>query len=362
MRGLHETVTYRVLSIGVNRNLRFAQKDASDFARAMGSAAGLIYPDDVTCLYEATVDELRVALAELTLVRPTYLCFFFSGHGTQDGIVLADGEMTFTELAAWMRRIAPVAAITVLDSCYSGGFTHVAGVRTGAYGLGAVDVDALELLARAVPGNRIICSVAADRLANEGGTVPNGHLTSALLAAMSSARGDLESRSGPMVSDARLFAAAKRIMKRRGDQVPVAKRLRGDFPVVRAQDEIIGAAALAHAGMVQGTFQATFCLKGRRDLPTVLLAEARNPRGEVIKAYRNVVVATDDVDQGTFFYPITAGDLVSDGLTALRLRGVGAAPIRWTLRVLDQRGRALTDAVRTATYVNSLSPYVRVGL
>lgn len=361
MRLRRRSTTFRVLSVGVNSDLQFAQKDARDIARAMSGAAGIVGPEDVTYLAEVSVDELRAALYQLSLEQPTFLVFFFAGHGTPTGIVLSDDEMTFIELAAWLRQIGAHATLTILDSCHSGGYMAVGGIAGRQTTLGAIEDDAREVLMQAVPGNRIICSVAADRTAGEGGGVPNGHLTSALLAAMNRAHGDLEGRFGTMLSERRLFNAAKIFMRRRGRQMPVARRLRGDFPVMRSHDHVFGEAALRGAGVVDGTFQATLAFVARRGLPTPIVVEARNVAGEVIKRFCNVVFATKDVDHGTFLYPLSTDDLYGDGLSATSISLRGRAPVRWSLSILDARGRVLARAHHLAVHADPISPYVHGG-
>lgn len=350
---------FKALVVGVNRDLQFAGKDARDLKRAVSGAAGFVSPRDVICLQEISVRELRAALLSLCVEHPGFLLFFFSGHGTPTGIVLADGEMTFIELASWFQRIDAHAMLTILDSCHSGGFTEVGGIAAGRATVGGIDLDALEVLTNALPGNRIICSVAADRLASEGGGIANGHLTSAVLVAMGLAAGDLDGRLGALISEQRLFDVTKKIMRNRGHQTPVSRRLRGDFPVVRAQDQVVGHAAIIGAGVVDGGFQATFELVGRRGVRTTLVAQARNAAGVVLRTFRRVVMASENDDQDTFAYPVSPDDLYPDDTSAAWLGTSGGVPITWTLAVLDARRRVLARGRRTIIYADPWSPYER---
>lgn len=352
-----DPATVHVMTVGVNRDLLYPRKDATDIARALGSSAGLVSPRAVTCLLEVTVAQLRFAMRLLALQAPAYLVFYFAGHGTPTGIVLADGEMTFAELADLLRGTGAEWMLTILDSCHSGGLLEVAGIPI-AGGPGTIDPDALRLLLHAAPGNRVICSVAADKLSREGGGIANGHTTAAMLAALERAHGDLDGRRGSIISERRLFAVTKRIMQARGGPLPVALRLRGDFPVIRSQDAAIGGAAIVGAGVVDGTFEATFRTAGRRGLRTTLVVQAQNPNGDPIASFVSHVFPTRSIDQCTFSYPLAPPDAHGDAFSALSMSMHGCVAVQWTLTVLDVRRRVLTRARHAAVYAVAWSPRI----
>lgn len=350
-----DSATVHVMTVGVNRDLLYPQKDATDIARALGSSAGLVSPAAVTCLLEVTVAQLRFAMRLLALRAPDYLVFYFAGHGTPTGIVLADGEMSFAELADLLRGTGAQWMLTILDSCHSGGLLEVAGVPTGLAPR-TIDSDAVRLLLQAGPGNRVICSVAADKLSREGGGIANGHATAAMLAAIDRAHGDLDGRRGSIISERRLFAVTKRIMQTRGGPLPVALRLRGDFPVVRSQDAPLGRAAIVGAGAVDGTFEATFRTAGRRGLRTTLVVQAQNPNGDPIASFVSHVFPTRNIDHCTFSYPLAPSVLHGDAFSAVSMSMHGCVAVQWTLAVLDVRHRVLTRAHQAAVYAEAWSP------
>ncbi|KAB2911340.1 MAG: caspase family protein [Kofleriaceae bacterium] len=349
-------LTYRVLCVGVNHDLRFAQKDAVDMARFLMGPAGVVEPEDVTCLLEPTVDELRAALDEVVAAAPTHFLFFFSGHGAPVGISLRDAIMGFDELADWIASVGADHTFTILDTCHAGAFVAVSGPTT----LGAIVDDSLDLLASATPSNRVICSSAAGRLSGEGHGVANGHFTAALLAAMQVAAGDLKGRVHAWISDRRLYDHAHRLLTKRWRQVPVARCLTGDFPVVRDHRRVFGAAAITGASVVDGGLELSFTLSGRFGLPTQVRVQLLNAHRKVLATFGNLVTDEADDDGGALVYTLPSDRVVLDPISQRHLLARGAVPVIWRVSILDARGRVLAGGDRVAAYAadgaNAVAP------
>jgi len=348
-------LTYRVLCVGVNRGLRFAQKDAVDVAGYLMGPAGIVQAEDVTCLLEPTVAEFHAELHDVIASAPTHFLFFFSGHGSPAGIALRDATMGFDELAAWISAIDAEHTFTILDTCHAGGFIAVSGPTT----LGAIADDSLDLLANATPSSRVICSTAADRLAGEGRGVANGHFTAAFLAAMQLAPGDLKGRTQAWISDSCIFEHTRRTMTRRWRQVPVARRLTGDFPVVQDHRRVFGSASFIRAEVLDGGFELSFALSDRFGLPTVVSVEAQNHRRRPLLTYQNVVTAEADDDTGTLIYPVPLERIALDPTSQLQLLRGGAVPIVWRVSTRDARGRVLAGGERCTAYSAGTSQWDR---
>jgi hypothetical protein len=55
------------------------------------------------------------------------LIFYYSGHSDEDGILLSDDKIPFVDLKKAVESIPADVRIAILDSCYSGAFTHAQG-------------------------------------------------------------------------------------------------------------------------------------------------------------------------------------------------------------------------------------------
>lgn len=338
------TVSYKVLCVGVNRDLKFAQKDAQDVAGLMASPLSMVPPHEVVCLLEPSITEMRRHLYRITQEAPTHFLLFFSGHGSPEGICLSDQTMRFGELARWLTAVQARHTFSILDTCHAGAFLEKGAV------LGALAVDGIDLLARATPSSRVICSSAADRFSGEGMGVPNGHFTASFMAAMMVAPGDLGTRQGAWISDARIYKYTRRILKKQWGQEPVCRRLTGDFPVVRDHKDVVGSGAIVGTDFIDGTFQATIALSGRFALPTTVRVEALNRQGRQLAVFNQVMRASGNDDVRTYSLTFPPEQLMLDPESRLHFRLRQAAPIVWRASILDARGRMLDEDERLDWY------------
>src|SRR5690348_90347 len=103
---------YRVVSVGVDNSwgqtpLHYAQRDADAVFRTFTGALGPATADGSFRLLgaEANGAALRFLLGALTFYQTDHLLFYFSGHGGDDGIALADGIFPYEELHAALQQI-----------------------------------------------------------------------------------------------------------------------------------------------------------------------------------------------------------------------------------------------------------------
>jgi len=118
---------YRVISCGVNgpsgaEPLQFAEKDAADVAALFQSALGPRELAGVALLQgaDATGANILSALAEAVLEASDYLVFYFSGHGTDDGVAAADELLPYDDLAEMIRYVDALHVFFILDVCSAG--------------------------------------------------------------------------------------------------------------------------------------------------------------------------------------------------------------------------------------------------
>jgi hypothetical protein len=230
---------YHVLTIGVNigpdaPELRVAEKDAQDVHTSFVSPIGPPGASTVCLLgQDATVRRLANELDKLKAQPPLYLLIYFSGHGSDEGILLRDGLFRFEWLAKLLRQVDARSTIVILDSCHAAAYGRH--VKTAE--VAGIDEDTaiwLRALAAARPGMRLIFATSADQLSYE--TDNNGRFTWAFLSALRSAAPDMTQE---FVSDLRAFLLASQLMEQRWgkEQLPQMMGRLGDFPLVRRLDQ-----------------------------------------------------------------------------------------------------------------------------
>lgn len=352
--------TYRGLTVGVNSSprtakLNFAEKDAQDIAALMASPIGPVWSEDVTCLTDITCSQLRSVLFGIAGESPAYLLFFFAGHGSPDGICLRDGLFRYDELAKWIAAIDAKSSLTLIDACNAAAY-----ISKSAAAVGAIDEDALELLAKATPGNRVICSTGVDRTAGEGDGVANGHFTAAIIAAMMSAPGDMPNDGARWISDRALFGKASRLLTQKWGQVPYARRLTGDFPIVRDHRHVYGEACIAgietHDDGLNLVFQVSVYIAGRQGLPTVVQAEALNQQGRPLAIMRYQLVAMDEPDVCLATFVLPRSKLLLDPISQIHLLRRHMAPVTWRVSIRDARLRLLDEGQEVVWYRSGTHP------
>lgn len=194
---------YHILSIGISKhqagtNLQFAHKDASDLFRLFNQNVPNIGSSQLLLDNEATLSNIRTALAapELKSALPEdAFFFFFSGHGTvaqSDGIAahffvpydatsdFASSCISVDYLKEALSKIPCRAQFIFVDSCFSGALSK--GVKF-LPGVTKKDLKSLHKLTEVIPGSGKVVFTACkdDEEAIELPDLKHGLFTSCLL-------------------------------------------------------------------------------------------------------------------------------------------------------------------------------------
>lgn len=234
-------MSFRTLAIvvGVNNSpgsapLRNAENDARDLAAFLAGPQGLVGPNDVCLLLgqTATWFNVRAAFEEAARRRPGLLLLVFSGHGSSNSIFLSDGEVDHAIVAQCVRYVGAPKAAVVIDACHAGAFAS----QSGFAGLGEIpDASWQMLLARMLPGVRLLLAARADELASDG-QGRNGTFTHCLLVGLRKLRGDFAFGGRVYITAEALFRFAAAFVQQHtnGHQKPISFGPTADFPIARA--------------------------------------------------------------------------------------------------------------------------------
>lgn len=192
------------------RSLRYAAKDATDFAAVLTDpAAGRFPPENVTLLVDeqATTQEIRRAIGKVvTKAYPEDLVvLYFSTHGSNPGmdrskiaagyLITHDTEPDalyatgygMDELANVLRqKLKAERIITILDTCYSGDTTRILGSK--ALEIESIPESTFSRIAQGT-GSVVITSSTEREMSWESDEKENSFFTSYLIEAMRSRSG-----------------------------------------------------------------------------------------------------------------------------------------------------------------------------
>lgn len=336
---IHNTgVRIRVLCIGTDRfPVRFAEKDARDVAALFAGRYGLPGAR-VRLLPRPTPTGLRSVLQDIANERPDVFVLFNAGHGGLQGIEVANSKLfSYLELAHWIRLINATHSLIILDTCHSGAF-----VKIGALGdiVDAGQPSFLELLARATPSTRVLCSVAWNRSSGEGNGVNNGHLARALIEAAATAAGNLYG----WIEDAELCDTTSHVSMQRWDQRPVTTGLTGNFPLLHAQPPGSGAAPIINTQIDHdGSLSVSALAMNRAGMPTVVRAEIVNYLGHGVAVVEHLSVPKSDSETIFVRFPVPEHLVLADGASGAHVRVRRHAPLVWRFAVGDLHGHAFGE-------------------
>lgn len=327
------------LSIGVNNGLRYAEYDATRICRyfmesalAPPTAGGrLLLGDHAT---RATVEAALISMGRRRFSLSS-LMIYFAGHGEPDGIWLADDLLPYVDLAALLAAAHVPRILLLLDTCHSGASAAV----IGADKVASSTRDYLAAIVRSVPGCRILASSRATQSSLESLGV-GGHFTAAILEALESAPSDLFPGGNAFVSERQVFIGAWNTLTHAlgSQQSPIAKGLRGDFPLAYGQDRtLVGAAQIAAIELMGGTaVTATVVFNGRRHVPCTARLILMNQQGRVLAVgdHESQTIRPDkDCQSGTIYRH--AHPLSLQHAAELRLHRSLGTPLRWRFEILD---------------------------
>ncbi len=356
---------YHVISCGVNTPpnetpLRFAEKDASDIATVFSSAIGPV--SGVTPLLGIDADNNGIFSAFLAAAEspPEYLVFYFSGHGNDEGIALADGDLTYETLAAYIRYVEAPYTFVILDVCSAASaapFLKEAVVG----GLGTLKESWLAALASATPGTRLIFSTGANKSALEPVNLGNGLFTHFFLKALRESSGDLSWNNESWISDRRACVTARWHMKVSGHaQIPLFFNLSGDFPLTISQDDNpVGFAHFSGTAISRHSLDVSFRIASREGLKTTLRWELANGRGDVVASGRYTKTPMIDAAKYSGSIPCPHEKLRTDSFTRASNMISGLAPVTWTLQLFDEADNLLDSSEVRATYKMSKLHYLK---
>lgn len=335
----------RVLAMGVGDDLEHAETDARRIARyfahsalAPRARAELLTGPLATC----SAVRNRLALLRWRSTPLLALLLFFSGHGSREGIWLADGMLSYIELARLLRATGIERILVILDTCHAGASTII-----GSDGkIASVSSDFLAAMAAAAPGVRILASARAEEFSYESPL--GGRFTSAFLRATECASTDMPGASTWLASDAEVFRLTKKIMERRWGRVqtPTSYGPLGDFPLAQTQDRaVVGAVAIGP--MVpsgEAAMSALVSFTHRQLVP----CQARL----LVLDHRGQVLARDDgaediirPDSRVHRRMVTRTARLVSAVAAAEFRMHTAidCPVRWRLEIVDSHGAVIAQ-------------------
>ncbi|HEU4406776.1 MAG TPA: caspase family protein [Polyangiaceae bacterium] len=359
---VYDESMYQVIACGVNQgpsghSLRFAEKDARDVATFFRSSLGPPASEEQVVLLEgsaATRRRIELHILSAGLIQSAeYLVFYFSGHGNTDGVLAADGVLLYDDIIQALQSAKVRFTTVVLDVCSAAsylGFLKEASV--GGFGApSSLELQWLQALAAATPGNRLIFSTGATKVSRESSKHSNGLFTSAFLTALKRCRGDIDMEGASWISDQRAFFATKALLGQMtgGRQIPVERGLTGDFPLAISQaNEPVGEAVFLRTSIESGTLNVHFEIEGRKHMDTRVRWRLLNALGDEIAHGLDAVQPVEEsvVFKGRIKCPhsTVTGDPVSRLLRARH----GAAPIEWILVIEDEHERAFDEKVVSA--------------
>lgn len=268
--------------VGINNypqpqsRLRGCVPDAQRFAFFLQSSRGGSF-DHVVLLTDgaATLARLRKEFRLASSGLWEQVVFYFSGHGSSQGILAWDGLMGFEELALSIRNLRAQWPLLVLDACQSGAihehFDGIGGIPA-PYDSARIYLDALR---RAHPGLRVLTAVDRQTLAMERND--QGVFTTALLKAARTTLPDLNTH---VVSAARVFSEANEALWKDDEALPQSSGRLEDFPMALTDTVLpLGGAEFLQQPMrlvsqpgapISARFEFTVRLMGRRLLPTTI--------------------------------------------------------------------------------------------
>ncbi|MBN2434062.1 MAG: caspase family protein [Spirochaetes bacterium] len=163
--------------------LKYAVSDAATFRSVLKSIGG-VADEDVFVLYNPDPRNFYSSLGRMTQkinsdkkkYRKTELFFYYSGHSDQNGILLGNDKISYTELKKNIKSLDVDVRIVILDSCSSGAFTRTKGgtMKPAFFVDNSYDMK----------GNAIMTSSSADEVSQESDAIRGSFFTHYVLTGM----------------------------------------------------------------------------------------------------------------------------------------------------------------------------------
>ncbi len=355
---------HRLLSLGVNvgpraRALSFAEADATRVRDLLTSSRGSVKNDAELLLGAAATRE--AVLARLDYLRwfpPAHqLTIFFSGHGSPRGILLANGELTYAELASYLREIATPHKVLVLDACFAGAAARLFNERIAGFGGEVLDAAWLDALERACPGLRIFAAVGPDQVSREDPKLRGGVFTCAWLAALRTSPGDLLIGDNYFISDLSAFERADGLIAQRYPSHPrpqlISRCEQGTLPILLSQYETpTGFAYAVGIESIPGRWAASVRAHAfeRRNVATFIEWTVVAMTGTVVGQGRQLCYAKSDQDRFDVAMPADVAAILGDRFLGFWLRQGTGVELTWHVDIRDEVGHYLDRQVFSDVY------------
>jgi hypothetical protein len=171
---------------GSQAPLRYAERDAQKMARVL-TDLGTVAPEDLVQLAGPTRAQLENALAGLhgridtwkhQAMTRVVLAFYFSGHSDGAALELGPERISWSDLRALLDGMGADVRLVFVDSCKSGaGMRPKGGIAADEFPIQVTD-------RRALSGEVVITSSAANELAFESDELKGSYFTHHLVSAL----------------------------------------------------------------------------------------------------------------------------------------------------------------------------------
>lgn len=183
------------------RSLQYAEEEVSRLASVLQSQGGFAHVQLVQGRDRATLEgELRNMRTRIDAARTagqrTLFMFYYSGHGTKDGLELGDTMLPMRDLRQYLESLQADVRLAFVDACQSGALTGVKGGRRApAYEIRLAD-------AGAVSGLAIVTSSTANELSQESDELRGSFFSHNIMAGL---RGLADSSGDGQISLSELY-------------------------------------------------------------------------------------------------------------------------------------------------------------
>ena len=284
-----------------------------------------------TCLSgpHVTTSAVESALEAVADRGVTNAVYYFSGRGTAAGLEVSNGTISAEMFDRHFARTRAHAALLILD------------LAVGA----EPDYALLPSWLRALIAARPIARAAVSRATRIGTGADGaglGRFTSAFVAALETAPGDLRVERCRFISDKQAMEHARLGLAERWGMTnfPFELGTFGDMPLARSQSSSpLGTGSVPSVVVGAGlSASVTWILEGRANMRTTLECALERADGLVLGTRSTEVVPKNPLQKGKTRVRFTKSQLASTtGAPS------SAAEVRWRVSLRDGRGRILAE-------------------
>jgi hypothetical protein len=159
--------------------LRYAVADAKRFSAVLQELGGVAAGDAVLVVEPnaaalgAAFEAMRARVRAAGDGSRVELVFYYSGHSDEDGLLLGNTTVPYSQLRRWIEELGADVRVAVLDSCSSGALTRAkGGIRAPSFLLDG---------STRVTGHAILTSSAEDEASQESDRIEASFFTHALV-------------------------------------------------------------------------------------------------------------------------------------------------------------------------------------